>query len=169
MLSMNKKVMVPIIIFLFVTLISGGIILAVKLISNTPREIIIRQASTSSDNVLVNISGAVLNPGIYPLKNDDTFDSLITAAALKPDANPLSISIYVHSNTERIEPQKINLNTAEAWLLEALPDIGQTRAEAIIAYRQQNGVFKTLNELLNVQGIGESTLDKIKDKITVEN
>jgi competence protein ComEA len=169
MLSIDKKVLLPIIIFLFVALISGGIILAVKLIGNSPREIIILGDPQSSDNIQVNISGAVVNPGIYSLKNDDTFASIIKAAALKPDANPSSISIFVNSFSESISPQKINLNTAETWLLEALPDIGPTRAQAIIAYRQQNGLFKNINELLNIQGIGQSTFDRIKDKVTVEN
>jgi competence protein ComEA len=169
MLNIDKKIVLPIVIFLFVALISGSIILTVKLISNSPREILITQASQASDNIQVNISGAVLNPGIYPLKKDDTFDSIIKAAALTPDADPSSISIFVHKNSETTEPQKINLNTAEAWLLEALPDIGPGRAEAIIAYRQQNGLFKNINELLRVQGIGQSTFDKIKDKIAVVN
>jgi competence protein ComEA len=169
MLSIDKKVVLPIIIFLFVALISGGIILAVKLFSNSSKEIVITQASTSSDNIQININGAVLNPGIYPLKTDDTFNSIIKAAVLKPDADPGSISIFVHSNSEAIKSQKINLNTAEAWLLEALPDIGPARAEAIIVYRQQNGLFKNVNELMNIHGIGQSTLDKIKDKITVED
>jgi competence protein ComEA len=145
MLSIDKKVVLPIIIFLFVALISGGIILAVKLFSNSPREIVITQDSPSSDNIQVNISGAVLNPGIYPLKTDDTFNSIIKVAVLKPDADPGSISIFVHNSNEAFKSQKINLNTAEAWLLEALPDIGPARAEAIIVYRQQNGLFKNVN------------------------
>ncbi len=64
-------------------------------------------------------------------------------------------------------PQKIDINRAEAWLLQALPGIGETRAQAIIDYRRQNGPFQSINELTKVSGIGAATLDSIKDLITV--
>ncbi|MDO8568153.1 MAG: ComEA family DNA-binding protein [Dehalococcoidales bacterium] len=66
------------------------------------------------------------------------------------------------------QSQKINLNRADAWLLAALPDIGQTRAQAIVNYRQKNGPFRSTNELLKVEGIGTAIYDKIKDLITVD-
>ena len=66
-----------------------------------------------------------------------------------------------------MQPQKINLNRAEAWLLEALPEIGESRAQAIIDYREQNGPFHNINELIKVEGIGTATYEKIKDRITV--
>jgi competence protein ComEA len=65
------------------------------------------------------------------------------------------------------EVQKININTAGAWLLAALPGIGEARAGAIIAYRTENGPFRDINELLNVPGIGEATLENIRDLVTV--
>ena len=55
------------------------------------------------------------------------------------------------------------------WLLEALPGIGETRAQAIVDYRNENGPFKRIEDLLQVKGIGEGTLDKIKDYITVSD
>lgn len=64
-------------------------------------------------------------------------------------------------------PQKIDINRAEAWLLEALPGIGESKAQAIIAYRQQNGVFKHISEITNVEGIGPAIYEQIKDLITV--
>jgi competence protein ComEA len=64
-------------------------------------------------------------------------------------------------------PQKVNINRAEAWLLGALPGIGEVRAQAIIDYRQQNGPFRSTNELLKVAGIGTATYERIKDLITV--
>lgn len=169
MMNIDKKVMLPIIIFLFVALTSGGVILTIKLISNSPKEIIISQAAHSSDNVEVNISGAIINPGIYPLKSNDTFASIIEFAGLTGDADPNSISIFVHSNNETLEPQKININTAEAWLLEALPDIGPSRADDIITYRETNGPFKSIDDLMKIKGIGQSTFNKLKDKVTVED
>ncbi|GAH87864.1 unnamed protein product, partial [marine sediment metagenome] len=55
------------------------------------------------------------------------------------------------------------------WLLEALPGIGETRAKAIVDYRNENGEFKRVEDLLQVKGIGQGTFDKIKDYITVSN
>jgi len=52
-------------------------------------------------------------------------------------------------------------------LLEALPGIGETRAQAIIDYRQQNGPFHNINELTKVEGIGIATYEKIKHLISV--
>ena len=66
-------------------------------------------------------------------------------------------------------PQKIDINHAEAWLLEALPGIGETKAQAIIAYRQQNGGFGHIIEITNVSGIGPAIYEDIKDLITVDD
>jgi competence ComEA-like helix-hairpin-helix protein len=63
-------------------------------------------------------------------------------------------------------PQKIDINRAEAWLLEALPGIGPSKAQAIIAYRQQNGGFKHIIEITEVEGIGPAIYEEIKDLIT---
>jgi comEA protein len=64
-------------------------------------------------------------------------------------------------------PQKIDINRAEAWLLEALPGIGPSKAQAIIDYRQQNGGFKHITEITRVEGIGPAIYEQIKDLITV--
>jgi comEA protein len=65
------------------------------------------------------------------------------------------------------QPQKIDINRAEAWLLEALPGIGPSKAQTIIDYRQQNGGFSDITEITEVPGIGQSIYDNIKDLITV--
>jgi comEA protein len=65
------------------------------------------------------------------------------------------------------QPQKIDINRAEAWLLEALPGIGPSKAQAIIDYRQQNGGFGDITEITQVPGIGQSLYENIKDLITV--
>jgi comEA protein len=65
------------------------------------------------------------------------------------------------------QPQKIDINRAEAWLLEALPGIGESKAQAIIAYRQQNGGFHSITEITRVEGIGPAIYEEIKDLITV--
>lgn len=70
---------------------------------------------------------------------------------------------------ELSQPQRIDLNRAEVWLLDALPGIGPGRAQAIIDYRNQNGPFHRIEDLLNVGGIGNNTLDTIRDLITVQD
>ena len=61
----------------------------------------------------------------------------------------------------------INLNTASATDLEALPGIGAKTAALIVEYRQKNGPFKKIEELMNVRGIGEKNFLKLKAQITV--
>ncbi len=65
------------------------------------------------------------------------------------------------------EQQKININTADEATLDTLPGIGPSKAKRIIEYREQNGPFKSIEELKNVSGIGEKTFEQLKDLITV--
>ena len=61
----------------------------------------------------------------------------------------------------------VNINTADADTLTALPGIGQVLAERILAYRQQNGSFRAIEEITKVEGIGEKKAEAILDLITV--
>jgi competence protein ComEA len=63
---------------------------------------------------------------------------------------------------------KINLNKATVKELSQLKGIGMKYAERIVQYRDKNGPFKNVEDLLNIQGIGPKTLEKNKDRITVE-
>lgn len=65
------------------------------------------------------------------------------------------------------ENGKIDINKASIQQLTLLPDIGETLAKRIIEYRNENGSFNTVDELLFVKGIGETRLEKIRDYITV--
>ena len=62
---------------------------------------------------------------------------------------------------------KVNINTANKEKLETLPGIGETTAQKIIEYREQNGKFKTIENLKNVSGIGDAKFNSLKDKIIV--
>lgn len=66
------------------------------------------------------------------------------------------------------EEAKVNLNTADADALMTLSGIGEAKAEAILAYREEHGGFSSIEEIMNVSGIKESIFSKIKDKISVE-
>lgn len=67
----------------------------------------------------------------------------------------------------KLPTTKININTATIEELVQLPGIGEVKARNIIEYRNKNGYFTSIDELINVNGIGEKTLDKIKDFITI--
>ena len=61
----------------------------------------------------------------------------------------------------------VNINTASASDLEALPGIGAKTAARIVEYRQKNGPFKKIEELMNVRGVGEKNFLKLKPQITI--
>jgi len=63
---------------------------------------------------------------------------------------------------------KVNINTADEAALMSIKGVGETTAKAIIDYRQKNGAFKTVDDLTKVKGIGEKSLSKFKDQVTVE-
>ena len=169
MSSYLNKYWLLIIAFLLVSLISGGIVLAVQKSSHNPVEISLSQTAPIQCEGEIYIGGTVVNPGFYPLREDDSIETLIQTTGLTPEADTGKIKIYVPKTGEISQPQRINLNLAEAWLLDALPGIGPDRAQAIIDYRNQNGSFHRTEDLLNVQGIGNTTLDTIRDLITLED
>ena len=113
------------------------------------------------------IGGAVSNPGFYPLKTGDTVEALIQAAGGTTSADLDRLKLYIPQAGEGEQSQKIDLNRAEVWLLEALPGIGESRAQTIIDHREQNGPFNNIKELTKVEGIGTATYEKIKHLITV--
>jgi competence protein ComEA len=114
------------------------------------------------------VDGEVNNPGFYPLGDGDSLEDIVRVAGGTTDEADLSrLELNVPRVQGRELPQRININRAEAWLLEALPGIGEVNARAIIDYRQKNGPFHNIHELVKVEGIGTATYEKIKDLITV--
>ena len=77
--------------------------------------------------------------------------------------------IVLFSFSSLLYAAQVNINTADADTLSSeLSGIGQSKAEAIVAYREQHGPYKQLEELTNVKGIGIATIEKNKTKITLE-
>jgi len=169
MSTLLEKYWLIIAAFLLLILVSGLTVLLIKLNKHQYTEIVLSESNPAPYQGSIYIGGAVANPGYYPLSQNDTIQSLIQAAGPAANADLERIKIHVPEPGETHLPQKINLNSAEPWLLEALPGIGQDRAKAIIAYRASHGPFRRVEELLNIEGIGESTLNKIRNLITVED
>jgi competence protein ComEA len=157
------------ILFLVVAAIAGGVMLAVQHSRNQPVEIVLSQIEPPELSGEIYIGGAVANPGIYPLKEGDTLQVLLSNAGVEPDADLSRIEIHIPRKGEQQSPQKIDINRAELWLLETLPGIGEVLAQRIVDYRSQNGPFRRIEDLLKVSGIGPATFEKIKDYITVSD
>ncbi|MEL7637042.1 MAG: helix-hairpin-helix domain-containing protein [Anaerolineaceae bacterium] len=140
--------------------------------------------------IQVHVAGEVKQPGLYSLPEGANVQDAIDAAQGPTEiarqdllnlAAPLTDGqrIYIPSSEEAQSTESgqhslettlaglVNINTANQEELETLPEIGSVRAQAIITYRTQNGYFLTIEELLNVEGIGESTFNELKEFITV--
>jgi competence protein ComEA len=161
-----------IIIFVLIIIIAGGIATLFQLHpwAKGPIEIILPEETPPiSDTTKIYIDGCVMRPGWYPVDKDSTInDVIVSSGGLADGADTSEIKLYIPIEAETNESQKVSINRADAWLLDALPGIGPTSAQKIIDYREANGPFVTIYELLLVPGIGQSTFDNIKDLITVE-
>jgi competence protein ComEA len=137
----------------------------------------------SSGTVFVQVVGAVQVPGVYELPIDSrVMDAVSSAGGLTSAADPSSVNLArILQDGEQIlvggmggakTPRasvaaKININTAVASDFDGLPRIGATLAERIVAFRDSNGPFSSIDGLLDVPGIGELTLAGMRDKITL--
>lgn len=91
----------------------------------------------------------------------------LSVAALAAETSPSSST---QAETVQVaQVATINLNTADAATLQReLTGIGEIKAQAIVAYREEHGSFATVDELLEVKGIGAATLEKNRDKLMVD-
>jgi len=156
-------------VFLIIAMAVGGVMLLTDRNKIQPIELVLSQGALPQQDGEVYIGGAVINPGIYSLMEGETIQALLSDVGLEPDADLNHIAIYIPEEGEEQSLQKIDINRAEEWLLKALPGIGETRAKAIVDYRNENGEFKRVEDLLQVKGIGQGTFDKIKGNITVSH
>jgi competence protein ComEA len=161
------RVITGIIIVLVTVIFIGGIIAWSRYEPGEPVEIY-RMPDVHRDGIIF-IGGAVNLPGYYPFYYEDTLDTLVRAAGGFTTGNNTlyEITLTFNDSTANKESQKIDINRAETWLLEALPGIGETLAKRIIEYRIENGYFNNTLELLEVDGIGSVVYEKIAPLITV--
>ncbi len=155
----------------------------------TQTEQLSKAASTPSV-IYVHVCGAVNNPGVYEGEAGlRLYQFIELAGGFREDASVECLNlaqgvqdgtqIYVPSKTEEASAvvvpsltesgsQKLNLNIASKNELMELPGIGNAKAEAILSYRDTNGLFQSVEELMNVPGIKEATFEQIKNLITVQ-
>ena len=94
--------------------------------------------------------------------------TLVALTALVLAGTPL-LATPQAARTDTAKPSLIvNINTAGPTELQQLPGIGERTAARIVEYRQKNGPFKKIEELMNVQGIGEKSFLKLRTQLTVE-
>jgi competence protein ComEA len=113
------------------------------------------------------VYGAVANPGYHTYTGTDSVRQLIDYAGGATDDTTTTLELYVTEAGATAQAQKVNINLADAWLLDALPGIGPTKAQAIVDYRRHNGPFRSLDELHKVDGIGDAIFEEILPFITL--
>ena len=129
----------------------------------------------TKSTIQVTVHGAVLQQGVISLRPYATLEELIAFVGLADDADisSLNLGTVLHDKDVLTIPTKISaeqinqisINTADLNTLLQIPKIGEKTAQAIIDYRNQYGLFKTLEDLMKVKGIGQAKFDFIKDKI----
>ncbi len=115
----------------------------------------------------VAVSGDVAYPGLYTVDGGISLSELLSLAGASPASPTRSLSIAVTPAGDDSAAQKVNINRAETWLLDALPGIGPDRAQAIVDYRLEHGDFARIEELKLVPGIGSAMYESLKDLVTV--
>jgi competence protein ComEA len=150
------------------------------------------EAPTTTDvtTVVVHAAGAVNAPGIYQVPSDARLADVVAAAGgatVDADLDRVNLAAAVEDGQQVYVPrvgeaassipppgggssgssEPVNVNTADAGLLESLPGVGPATAQAIIAYRDEHGAFATVDELLDVPGIGDAKLAQLRDLVTV--
>lgn len=164
----------PIVLLLLATIFAGvGVFLYRQLSLPNSSEIVIEPPPVE---LHAYVEGEVVMPGVYELQDGALVADAVEAAGgftANADRRAVNLAVRVqdgdHVHVYRLGeiPQRININTAEAWLLDALPGIGETLAARIVDYRSRNGPFQQPEDLKRVEGIGSAVFDKLKDKITV--
>ncbi|UCC17670.1 MAG: helix-hairpin-helix domain-containing protein [Dehalococcoidales bacterium] len=164
----SGKIVAAVVIILLLIITGGGIIIWSRYEQVNPVEIS-HPASEIWKGTLY-IGGSVNLPGFYPFACEDTIDTLVRAAGgIADNHSEVTVTLLLDVPKKNKQAQKIDINRAEIWLLEALPGIGEIIARRIIDYRMENGKFTNILGLLEVDGIGSSIYERIKEYITVSD
>lgn len=166
-----------------------------NLAENSDNGDVYTEATTEQTTIIVYITGEVNKPDVYSLAKDSRLVDLVEKAggftdkAYIDDLNLAQMlndgeKIVVQSvenisektdedpgikDTQTDEDSgMININTADKDKLDSLPGIGEKLADAIIAYREKNGGFSSVDEIKEVDGIGDGIYENIKDSITID-
>lgn len=146
--------------------------------------------------IAVDVKGAVKKPGVYTMESDDrVYDAIMAAGGYKDTANSKTINhaahvqdemvIYVPKRGEKVdevgatntvaapsqqetEQSLVNLNTADEAALQTISGIGPAKAKTIIQHRTDNGPFQSIDDLKNVSGFGEKTVERLRPLVTVQ-
>jgi competence protein ComEA len=142
-------------------------------------------APPSGSTIFVHILGAVARPGLYELREGDRAVDAVAAAGGfldTADQAQLNLARFVVDGEQIVVPAVgevpasapgttasglVNVNTADAQTLETLPRVGPEMAARIIEWRETNGRFASIEDLLGVTGIGDKTFEGLKDLVTV--
>jgi competence protein ComEA len=139
--------------------------------------------------IIVDVAGEVAQPGVYEFaEGDRVIDAIERAGGQLPkaDLSLLNLAAPLTDGTQILVPKAgppgavvpgggtagssaglININAASATELETLSGIGEVLAATIVEYREQNGPFASVDDLMDVSGIGPATLEEIRDQVTV--
>ena len=145
-------------------------------------------AASPATAVFVQVVGAVNRPGLYRLRDGDRAVDAIAAAggySASADRSQLNLARFLSDGEQIHVPAigeapppgktivpgvlggKVNLNTADATTLQTLPGVGPALAQRIMAWREKNGRFGSVKDLLSVTGIGEKKFAELKSLVTV--
>lgn len=136
--------------------------------------------------ILIDMKGAVVKEGVYEMKEGDRFkDAVEKAGGFLPEADIKKVNLaqivqdqmilYVPNKNEQVQdvatsPKgegKVQINAASKEQLEKITGIGSRKAESILKYREEHGPFQKIEDLLEIDGIGVKSLEKIKDQIII--
>jgi len=176
-------------VFIPAALIAAALCVLLLLWWDSSREVTVTITGNADASITVYMDGAVVRPGTVKLPAGARLDEAIAAAGgLTEDADVTRLFLAARvGDGERIviprrasatpgsasggdeEPGvgKLDLNTATTGQLQELPGVGAVLAERIVTYRDEHGPFTSVDDLLNVEGIGPSLLEKLRPYVTV--
>ena len=144
-----------------------------EMIKNDQQSLVIGE-SVPADNtveiIIVDVAGAVNAPKVVELPAESRVADAIAAAgglSENADTSQINQAAFLNYSSVAEDASKIDINTATSEELQTLTGVGPATAEKIISYRSDVGYFSEIEELKNVDGIGEKTFNKLKDHIMV--